>query len=403
MNNDKDALPYSRQTLDDSDIAAVADALKQPYLTTGPLINKFEIAFAKTVGAEHAVVVNSGTAALHIAAMLLDFQPGDVAIVPAITFVATANAIRYVGGEVVFADVEPDTGLMGPSQLQDALRRAGNARIKAVFPVHLGGQTTDLSALQSIARERRIAIVEDSCHALGTIYGPRKDSVGACTHAALSCFSTHAVKAITMGEGGVLTTRDPKLANRARQLRSHGITRSVEDFVSADAGFNETNEPGPWYYEMQEIGFNYRATDFQCALGLTQLSKLHAFNERRRELVSRYDRHLAGLTPVLRPWRRTNCTPGWHLYGVLIDFPALGLSRSEVMAQLRAKGINTQVHYIPVNRQPYYRSRYGNTALPGADNFYARTLSLPLFPGMQDADVDRVVAALTRLIAPKRP
>lgn len=390
-------LPYSRQCLDEDDVAAVAAALRAPYLTTGPLVDRFEMMFAKAVGAEEAVVCNSGTAALHLAALLLDMQPGDVAIVPSVTFVATANAVRYVGGTVVFSDVEADTGMMGPVQLREALARCHGRQVRAVFPVHLGGQTSDLQAIFEITRANGISLVEDACHALGTTYGSDNVRVGAGAHADVSCFSLHPVKAVTMGEGGVLTVRDPRQAARARRLRSHGVTRSPADFVDAKNALAANGAPHSWYYEMQEIGFNYRATDFQCALGLSQLTKLERFNARRAEIVARYDAGLQSLAPIVRPVRRTTCRPGWHLYQVLVDFAALGLARDDMVSWLRKRNIGTQVHYIPVHLQPYYR-QIDKISLPGAEAFYDRCLSLPMFPAMNDDDVDQVIRALGDLM-----
>jgi UDP-4-amino-4,6-dideoxy-N-acetyl-beta-L-altrosamine transaminase len=393
-----DFLPYSRQTLDDGDIDAVVAALRSPYLTTGPVVERFEARFAEAVGAPEAVVCSNGTAALHIAAMLLDLQPTDRVIVPSLTFLATANAVRYVGAEVIFADVDPDSGLMGPAQLEEALARGRGQSIKAVFPVHLGGQVADQATVAEVAARNGLRVVDDACHALGTIYGAGGDRVGACRHADISCFSLHAVKAVTMGEGGVLTMRDRPTAERARRLRSHGMVREPGLFVHTDAGLEPDGTPRRWYYEMQEPGFNYRATDFQCALGFSQLEKLDRFNAQRTALVARYDALLKPFAPVLRPVMRTDCRPAWHLYVVLIDFERLGMNRNMVMARLHDHGIGTQVHYIPVHCQPYYRQRYGAQDLHGADAYYARCLSLPLFPTMTTQDVDRVVEVLESIV-----
>lgn len=389
-------LPYGRQSIDEDDIAAVAEVLRGDWLTTGPSVARFEDDFAKAVDARHAVVCNSGTAALHMAAHALGIGPADVAIVPAITFLATANAIRYLGGEVMFCDVDPDSGLMTPQSLSDAFGRAAGRRVKAVLPVHLRGVTVDLTAIGDLAERAGAMIVEDACHALGTTYTANGAShrVGACAQTAMACFSLHPVKTIAMGEGGVVTTNDAATAEKLRRFRAHGMEADPQRWTQRDLAF-EGDAPAPWYYEMSEPGFNYRATDFACALGRSQLRKLDAFTRRRRQLTERYLQILPTLAPHVRaPIIPEGCDPALHLFAVRIDFAGLGLQRGAVMRALRERGIGTQVHYIPVNRQPYYRARYGALDLPGADRYYAETLSLPLFPAMADTDVERVVEAL---------
>ena len=387
-------LPYARQTVEDDDIAAVAAALKSDFLTTGPLVEKFEAAFAAATGATQAVACNSGTAALHLAALASDLKEGEAAIVPALTFLATANAVRMTGAEVVFADVDPDTGLLTPQTFAAAIASARNGGLKprAALPVHLNGQVCDLPALAKIGEQHGIILLEDACHALG-----EKD-VGAAKHSAAACFSTHAVKAITTGEGGVVTTRDSAMAERMRRLRTHGMIRAPVDFSSRDLGF-DGNEPNPWYYEMREIGWNYRIPDILCALGLAQLQKLGRLFARRREIAALYDRLLAPLSPAIRPVPHGSAPHGWHLYAILVDFSALGTTRARFMNALRKEGIGTQVHYMPLHLQPYYRERYGKQRLPGAETYYARCLSIPLFPAMHDGDVERVVQALARLVS----
>lgn len=384
-------LPYGRQSIDDDDVAAVAQALRADMLTTGPLVEEFEGDFARATAASHAVACNSGTAALHLAALALGLGPGDAAIVPTLTFLATANAVRYTGAEVVFADVDADTGLMTPGTLEAAITRAGTARLRAVFPVHLNGQLCDMQAIEAIARRHGLAIVEDACHALGL------PGIGAAAHGGMACFSTHPVKAIATGEGGVVTTADTKLAATLLRMRSHGMVREPAAFENRALGF-DGDAPNPWYYEMPEPGWNYRLPDVLCALGISQLRKLDAFFARRQQIAAQYDRLLAPLAPALRPIPRTRAH-GWHLYAVLVDFAALGTTRRRFMAALRERGIGTQVHYLPVHRQPYYMRRYGETPLPGADAYYARCLSIPFYPAMTDADVGRVVDALAGLVA----
>ena len=393
-------LPYGRQQIDDDDVAAVAEVLRSGWLTTGPAVTAFEEDFAAAVDAPFAVACNSGTAGLHLACLALGLGEGDSVVVPANTFVATANAVRYVGATVRLADIDPETGLMRPEDLEAAIARPGPP-VKAVHPVHFAGNAADMPALAEIARSHGAAIVEDACHALGTRYDVASEvpaKIGSCRHADMAVFSMHPVKTITMGEGGVVTTRRPDLHRRLAQFRTHGISRDPASFVNKEMAFDERGKPNPWYYEAQDLGFNYRASDINCALGKSQLAKLPVFAERRRALAKRYDRLLERLAPVVRPLRRNaGSDPVLHLYVVLIDFAALGLSRSALMAELQAAGVGTQVHYIPVHRQPLYQGTA--PLLPGADAYYQRCLSLPLFAGMADEDVDRVVAAVHHVVS----
>lgn len=380
-------LPYGRQTIEDDDIAAVAEALRGDFLTTGPTVEAFETAFAAKVGAEHAVAVSNGTATLHLAMMALGVGEGDVCIAPSVTFLATANCARYVGAEVVFADVDPDSGLMTPDTLAKALDAVRGRRVKAVLPVHLRGDVCDLPALKALADAAGATLVEDAPHALGSIgtFDGVAHPVGDCAYSSFASFSFHPVKTLATGEGGMLTTHDAQLAARARLLRSHGMVRP----------------PGgdPWWYEMPELGFNYRIPDVLCALGLSQLAKLDRFVARRRALTALYARLLAERAPRVRlAATPAHSNPALHLLTVLIDFEAEGVSRRTVVEALKARGIGTQVHYIPVHRQPYYVGRQGLADLPGADAWYARCLTLPLYPAMTDGDVERVVEALAGVL-----
>jgi UDP-4-amino-4,6-dideoxy-N-acetyl-beta-L-altrosamine transaminase len=394
-------LPYGRQLIEDDDVAAVAAALRADYLTTGPRVEAFERAFAERVGAAHAVACSSGTAALHLSAIALDLGPGDWLVVPSMTFLATANAARFVGAEVQFADVDADTGLITQATLGEALesaKRVGRP-VKAVCVVHLAGRTAPMRAIA--ARAADLPIVEDACHALGTTYedagSPAR--VGDGRHGTLATFSFHPVKTITSGEGGMVTTNDAALAACMRLARNHGMTRDPEALRERAAAMSEEGQINPWYYEMHAPGYNYRLPDILCALGLSQLAKLDRFISRRRALAARYDAALALLAPMVRTIPPVpGCNPALHLYVVLIDFHAIGMDRAQVMRGLRARGIGTQVHYIPVHTQPYYRSRYGDIALPGADAYYRRALSLPLHPSMSDDDVIRVVQALAGVL-----
>ncbi|MBS0488543.1 UDP-4-amino-4,6-dideoxy-N-acetyl-beta-L-altrosamine transaminase [Phenylobacterium sp. NIBR 498073] len=380
-------LPYGRQTIDEDDIAAVAQALRGDFLTTGPTVEAFEDAFADQVGVQHAVACSNGTAALHLAMLALEVQPGEAVIAPSITFLATANCARFVGAEVVFADVDPQTGLMTPDTLAEAMTRLDGRRLRAVLPVHLRGDTAELPALEAMAKSANAVLVEDAPHALGSSlkFGNTVQRVGDCAHSAMATFSFHPVKTIATGEGGMVTTNDARLAERLRRLRSHGMIRPQDG--------------DPWWYEMPEIGFNYRLPDILCALGISQLAKLDAFAARRRALAARYEAALKPLAPLVVQASRPDWSdPVLHLMVALIDFQAAGRTRREVVEALRARGVGTQVHYIPVHTQPYYRERYGVLELPGASAWYERCLSLPLYPGMADDDVDRVVAALADVL-----
>jgi UDP-4-amino-4,6-dideoxy-N-acetyl-beta-L-altrosamine transaminase len=384
-------LPYGRQSIDQADVEAVTRALRSDFLTTGPLVHEFETAFASACGGAYAVASNSGTAALHLAALALQLGPGDSAIVPSVTFLATANAVRMTGADVFFADVDPDTGLLTPATLRVALQRSrrSGVRVRAVFPVHLNGQICDLVGLRNVAGDD-IALVEDACHALG------EADVGACVHSVAACFSTHAVKAIATGEGGVTITANSILAERMRALRSHGMVRDPTLLEQKSLAYDD-GVRNPWYYEMPGFGWNYRMPDVLCALGLSQLSKLPKFAARRREIAATYDRLLAPLAPVIRPVPHAG-RHGWHLYVLLVDFGALRMSRRVVMERLQSEGIGTQVHYIPVHLQPYYRKLYGALSLPGAECYYSRCLSIPFYPALKEDDTMRVEQALRRLV-----
>ncbi len=390
-------LPYGRQQIGDDDVAAVTEVLRGDTLTTGPKVVAFEQALSGATGASHAVVCSGGTAALHLAAMALNLGPGDKAVVPALTFLAAANVVRLTGAEVVFADVDPATGLMGPEELSAALGQEGLETVRAVFPVHYAGQCAAPDQLAAAAGD--LPVVADSCHALGTAYGS-DGTVGDCRHAIMETFSFHPVKTIAAGEGGAVTTNDDELAQRLRRLCNHGMTRDADSFTRDDLARDGKGKPNPWYYEMTEIGLNYRLSDIHCALGLSQLGKLDTFCAARRALAARYDEKLAPLAPMVKLLgREKGCDPAWHLYVTRIDFTILGIERAVLMARLAQAGIGTQVHYLPLHMQPYYRDRYGEMSLPGVEAFYQQALSLPLFPDMTEEDVDYVAEMLGHIVA----
>lgn len=374
-------LPYGRQTLDDDDVAAVADVLRSDWLTTGPRVEEFEQAFAVFVGTEHAIAVSNGTAALHAAMFALGIGPGDEIIVTPMTFAASANCVLYQGGTPVFADVDPRTLLIDPAQVETKV----TSRTKAIVTVDYAGQPCDYDALGTIAKRHGLAIVDDACHAVGGRYKGR--AVG--TLADLNTFSFHPVKHFTTGEGGMITTHDPEFAWRMRVFRNHGITTD----------HRQRDQQGGFFYEMVELGFNYRLTDFQCALGLSQLRKLPESVRRRQTIAAMYDIALAGIEYVRPLAVRPEVSHAYHLYVVRFDTKALSMDRMEIFLALRAENIGVNVHYIPVHLHPYYQERLGTGQglCPVAEAAYEQMVTLPIFPQMTEADVNDVVQAIRKL------
>jgi UDP-4-amino-4,6-dideoxy-N-acetyl-beta-L-altrosamine transaminase len=380
-----EALPYGRQWLDQDDFEAVVRVLRGDWLTQGPLVGSFEEALAEACGVRHAVAVSNGTAALHLACLAADVGPGDCGITSPITFVASANSIAYCGGTPGFADIDPRSVCLDAAALE---RECARRRPKVIIPVDFAGQPADLPAIQAVARRHDALVIEDAAHALGAGYEHEGQwyQAGSCAHADLAILSFHPVKHITTGEGGAILTNSPELCAKLQRLRTHGITRDASLLTRHD---------GPWYHEQHDLGFNYRITDIQCALGLSQLRKLGRFVERRRALVQRYREALADLTDELTlllegPGKRSS----YHLLVARIRGGTT--QRRRVFEALAARNIRCQVHYIPVHLQPWYRQRYGYGAgdFPQAEAFYDGCLSLPLFPAMADQDVDRVADAL---------
>jgi len=374
-------IPYGKQSIDEEDIQAVVNVLRSDWLTTGPTIEKFEKAFADFVGAKYAVAVNSGTAALHAAMFALGIGPGDEVIAPAMTFAATANCVAFQGGTPVFADVDPGTLLMDPASVESRL----SPKTKAIIAMDYAGQPCDYDALEDIAKRHNLMLVADACHSLGGRY--KDKPVG--TLAKLNAFSFHPVKHITTGEGGMITTDEPKLMERMRLFRNHGI---ATDHRQRDA-------QGSWFYEMVDLGYNYRITDFQCALGISQLQKLPQWIERRREIARRYDEAFQAI-PRVKPLSVRNETfHAYHLYVVRFDFDGTNLERSVVFRKLREVGIGVNVHYIPVHLHPFYRNRYrtGPGLCPNAELAYEQILSLPMYPAMTDDDVGDVIRAIKKI------
>lgn len=387
-------IPYGRHSVDDADIAAVVGVLRSGALTQGPKIAEFEAAIASYVGARFAVAVSSGTAALHLACLAADVCPGEAVMTSPITFVASSNCALYVGARPLFADIDPGSLNLSAEAMREAGNRAG--RIKAVIPVHFAGLACDMEAIRAVAETWGAAIIEDAAHALGASY-PGGGKVGNCAHSLMTVFSFHPVKAIAAGEGGMITTNDEVIYRRLLRLRSHGINKDNDPLLNSDEA-QEGGEPNLWYYEMQELGLNYRITDIQSALALSQFGKLDRFVARRRELAARYDDALAGLTALTPAQPVGREISAHHLFPVRIDFGRTGYTRTQFMGRLRERGIGTQVHYIPVYFHPYYRQLgYLPGACPAAEEYYREALSLPLFVSLSDGDQDEVVKALKEL------
>ena len=398
-------LPYGRQTVTEEDIRSVIEVLHSDWLTQGPTIDRFERRLADAVDAEHAVACASGTAALHLAMLALGIGPGDRIATSPITFMADANCARYVGADVVFVDIDPETACMSPDALADALSADYEHTIKAIVPVNFAGHPADLPEIHKLARMHGASVVSDACHAIGGSYheGKFEYRLGGSDHADITAFSFHPVKHVAMGEGGALTTSRNDLADRLRVFRNHGIAK--DGFVNADMSTAPDGGINPWYHEMQQLGFNYRLSDIHAALGMSQLSRLTRSVARRNQIAARYRRLIAehfGVGEVVPLTDKPGVTNAYHLFVVQIDFPVFGESRAEVIHQLRGAAIGTQVHYIPIHLQPYYRDLYGTQPgdLPVAEEYYRRALSLPMYPAMTDGDVDRVIerlhAVLTR-------
>jgi perosamine synthetase len=374
-------LPYGRQSLDEGDIQAVVEVLKSDWLTTGPKVGEFEERFAAWVGTQHAVSFSSGTAGLHAAAFAAGLKSGDEAVTTPLTFCATANCVLYQGATPVFADVSADTLNLDPTEVAKKI----SARTKAVIAVDYAGHPADLVAIRELAAERGLVFIEDACHALGAEHFGKK--VGGI--ADMTVFSFHPVKHVATGEGGMVTTNDPKLAETLRRFRNHGI--------SSDARQRQKN--GQWLYEMVLLGYNYRLTDIQCALGLSQLEKLEANLARRRAIASRYTRAFRDLPGIVVPAVREGVVPAWHLYPIRLKLETLSAGREEIFRALRGENLGVNVHYIPVHQHPYYRERFGYQTgdYPVADDAYQRLISLPMFHAMTDSDVEDVIAAVNKV------
>ncbi|HDR6317096.1 TPA: UDP-4-amino-4,6-dideoxy-N-acetyl-beta-L-altrosamine transaminase [Bacillus thuringiensis] len=376
-------LPYGQQQIDEHDIQAVVDILKGDFLTTGPTIQQFEKSIAKYVEAKYAVSFSNGTAALHAACYAAGITEGDEVITTPMTFVASANCILYQGGKPVFADIDNETYNISPKSIEEKI----TTKTKAIIPVHFTGQPVELDAIQKIAKENNLIIIEDAAHALGAIYKDKKiGSIGDMT-----MFSFHPVKHITTGEGGVITTNNPLFYERLVQFRTHGIERNLQKLFE---------NHGPWYYEMQFLGYNYRLTDIQAALGLSQLSKLDSFIKNRKKYVDIYNKEFSCLSEIIIPKQLPQTDSSWHLYILRLNTKLLKCNRKEIYEALQKENIGVNVHYIPVHLQPFYQKLgYRKGICPQAENVYEEIITLPLFPKMTEADVWDVIKAVRKVLS----
>ena len=388
-------IPYGKQWIDEDDVRALLEVLRSDWLTQGPKVAEFERLAAAFCGVEYAVAVSSGTAALHLACLAAGIGQGDGVITSVNTFLASANCALYVGARPVLVDIEPGTHNLDLAGLQECLRErtAQDApRLKAIVTVHFAGQPCDMPRIYKLAKEYGLIVIEDAAHALGAEYqcDGQWVKVGSCRHSDMTVFSFHPVKHITTAEGGMILTNDVDLYERLLMLRSHGVTKKA-------ACLKRTGE-GPWYYEMQMLGFNYRISDLQCALGISQWGKLQGFLARRRELAARYDDALQGAKHILTPFEREGVRSSYHLYVLQLDFEGLQMTRAQLMRELAGRGVGTQVHYIPLHLQPYYQEMLGYREgdFPESERYYAAALSIPMYPALSFEQQDYVIEQLLR-------
>jgi UDP-4-amino-4,6-dideoxy-N-acetyl-beta-L-altrosamine transaminase len=385
-------IPYGRQDITQADIDAVVEVLKSDFLTQGPMVPRFEQRVAQHVGVSHALAVNSATSALHIACLALGLGPGDRLWTTPITFVASANCGLYCGAQVDFVDIDPRTYNLCPLALAHKLEQAEReGRLpKVVVPVHLCGQPCDMQAIHALARRYGFKVIEDASHAIGGKY--RGEFIGNCRYSDITVFSFHPVKIITTAEGGMALTNDAELASKMALLRSHGITR--------DPALMTHEADGPWYYQQVDLGFNYRMTELQAALGVSQMERLDQYVARRHQLARRYDQLLARL-PVITPWQHPDSYSGLHLYVIRLQLDKIGKTHRQVFESLREQGIGVNLHYIPVHTQPYYqRMGFKVGDFPLAESYYSEAISLPMFQTMSEEQQDTVIAALREALNP---
>ncbi len=384
-------IPYGHQDINEEDIAAVEAVLKSDWLTQGPAVERFEEAVRDFCGADYAVAMNSATSALHLACRALGLGPGDLMWTSPNSFVASSNAALYCGAGIDFVDIDERTYNMSAAALMEkltAVRRQNAVLPKVVMPVHFAGQSCDMREIGKLAEEFGFYVIEDASHAIGGRYLDRP--VGDCRYSSIVVFSFHPVKIVTTGEGGMAVTNSPELAARMRLLRSHGVTR--------DAALIKRPSQGPWYYEQIELGYNYRMTDIQAALGTSQMQRINDFVRKRHAIANRYAKGLVDL-PVVLPWQNPDAKSAYHLYPIRIDSSKTSRSREEVFARMRKGGIGVNVHYIPVHTQPYYRALgFKERSFPVAEQYYEGAISLPVFPTLEVTQQDTVVDALRRAL-----
>jgi len=383
-------IPYGRQDINQSDIDAVVDVLRSDFLTQGPVVPVFEQSVADYCGAQHAIAVNSATSALHIACLVLGVTSGDIVWTTPITFVASANCALYCGASIDFVDIDPRTTNMSVDCLTEKLAQAEKHGTlpKVVIPVHLCGQSCDMKSIYTLSKQYGFKIVEDASHAIGGKY--RGAPIGNCHYSDITIFSFHPVKIITTGEGGMALTNDAKLAKQMQLLRSHGITRDANDMTCVS--------DGPWYYQQIDLGYNYRMTDIQAALGLSQFRRLNEFVSKRHEIAKRYDNLLADL-PVVAMWQDSEAYPSFHLYIIRLKLKEITKTHLDVFNGLRNEGVGVNLHYIPVYRQPYYEQLGFKTGhCPDAEKYYTEAISLPIYPGLTEMQQDEVVTTLKTVL-----
>ncbi len=374
---------YGRQTISWRDVWEVAKALRSAWLTQGPTVVEFEKEICRYTGAKYAVAVANGTAALHLTTLVLNLQPQDEIITSANTFLASANCVLYVGAKAVFCDIDPETGLL---DLNDLARKITD-KTRAIIPVHFAGQSCDMEKIAKLKQGKNIFIIEDAAHAIGSKY--HKEYVGNCCYSDMTIFSFHPVKTITTAEGGAITTNNPDLYEKLMILRSHGMTKDSKYL---------THNDGPWYYEMHWLGFNYRLTDIQAALGISQMKQLEQFKKRRREIVMLYRNFFAGDERFKLLAEKEYSEAAFHLCPLLIDFSKIKITKRELFEKLKARGITLQVHYIPVPNQPFYQ-KLGNKPeeFPHANAYYQSEFSLPLYPVLTNKDISHIVQVIKEL------
>ncbi len=403
-------LPYGRQAIDDQDVQAVIDVLRGDWLTCGPAVTEFERVVREYIGVKHAIAVSNGTAALHLCCLALGIQPGDTGITSPLTFLASANCIAYCGGRPDFTDIDPETYCLSPDKLEEYIQK--NSAPKVVIPVDFAGVPADLPRIHELAKQYGFSVIEDAAHSIGSSYqhGGRTIRCGACVHTDLAIFSFHPVKTVTAGEGGMVLTNDDALAAKVRMFASHGMERDPAQFQpwpvhTADGTLRENDAPtewssekAPWLYQQQELGYNYRVTDIQCALGTSQFGRLDPIIKRRRVLFDQYQQAFGSNPALICPPCPERTDPAYHLYVLRFKDGAKSM-RLAACTALREKGIFAQVHYLPVYLQPWYRQQYGYAPgkCPEAEAVYGDCLSIPLFPAMTEKDMQKVIQIINRI------